>query len=207
MSNDDQKLTALYQKRKAQLRTSQHEKHNFVKSIQHAKSNQQPKSWFLRGQFALSIIAVSLFAVVLFKHQSQQPMHSLTQVDFSQYKQVAEINNNENSLVWTLAKQKDALDVNTQQQFRQLAMYFANQTQAIENQNMVAVKLLKKDTDWYLETCDGETLIQVKQSIIARLINQRDTLKDLQTGQWLALALDNNGSPVMLYSAHASRCS
>jgi hypothetical protein len=72
---------------------------------------------------------------------------------------------------------------------------------------MVAVKLLKKDIDWYLETCDGETLIQVKQSIIARLINQHDTLNDLQTGEWLALALDNNGSPVTLYSAHASRCS
>ncbi|MFY8351175.1 hypothetical protein AAEU29_11620 [Pseudoalteromonas sp. SSM20] len=205
MNNED--LTTLYKKRKAQLQTSNHEKRNFVKSIEHGKSNPKPKSWFLRGQYALSIIAVSLLGVVLFQQQSQKPTHSLTQVDFGQYNQIAEINNNENSLTWVLAKQKDTLDVTTQQQLTQLTWYFANQAQDIENQKIVAVKLLKKDTDWYLETCDGETLIQVKQSIVARLINQRETLNDLQTGQWLALALDNNGSPLTLYGAHNSRCS
>lgn len=203
MNNED--LTTLYKKRKAQLQTSNHEKRNFVKSIKHGKS--KPKSWFLRGQFALSIIAVSLLGVVLFQQQLQQPKRSLTQVDFGQYNQIAEINNNENTLTWVLAKQKDTLDINTQQQLTQLTRYFANQAQHIEKQHIVAVKLLKKDTDWYLETCDGETLIQVKQSIVARLINQRETLNDLQTGQWLALALDNKGSPLSLYGDHRSHCS
>ena len=78
-------------------------------------------------------------------------------------------------------------------QLANIAKRFGQRSQVANNTHQVALKVLNKDQDWYLETCNGEMLFKIKQDVIAELMGTNDLFNDINKGQWLALTLNEKG--------------
>ena len=110
-NREDMLLDTLYRKRKQHMRASEKEKRDFTKNMfQEARKQHQQPRWFLRFQFALSIVAVSVLGFYMFDEtRSSSAMH-ITHIDETAYYQVAVIERQSNGLNWLVTNKKEQLD-------------------------------------------------------------------------------------------------
>ena len=211
MNKQDDLITQLYKQRKAKAKTSKHVKQQFVDGLMGQNKPQlSVQPWYVRSQFALSFVAVSFLALMLFNQWNQNVLLSLTEVDVASYQHLASIEQSDQGLTWSMAQnrssQKERLEQNYHQQLNHLNRYLASKSRDFNNEEVIVVQLVQTGANWFFETCDGDTLISAHEDIIAQLTSQADNLKDMRTGQWLAFALDNQGLPSSLYKANVNQC-
>lgn len=206
MSNKaDELIDSLYKKRKQQLHSSVKQRREFSDNII-AQSIKKPKSkLFYRLQFAMSIAALTMLGFVVFNQVQREATPQYSQINEANYYQVAVVERQSETLSWSITTQKNALENDRNAQIANLNRHFNN---ALDNTNIMTVKVLNTQLDWHLESCDGSTLIKIKREVVAELMASSNLFDTTHTGQWLALVLDEQGGPYALRKAgKASVCS
>ena len=202
-NREDMLLNTLYRKRKQHMRASEKEKRDFTNNLVKVTRKQHQPRWFLRFQFALSIVAVSVLGFYMFgETRSSSAMH-ITHIDETEYYQVAVIERQSNGLNWSVTNKKQQLDKKRDNQLANLTPRFDDAFNGVNEAQQVTVKVLNKSEDWHLETCDGQTHIKIQQDLVAELMHSQDLFENTAKGQWLALHLDKSGAPKLLYQHNA----
>ena len=199
-NRDDEFLNTLYKKRKQLRRASDLEKQKFTDTLVTKARKTSQLSWFFRMQFTLSIVAVCLLGVIMFD-QTQTSRHTtpITDIDEAVYYQVAVVERQSTNLSWSVSQKKQSLEQYRDDQLAKLNMRFNSKGQNIQEPEIIAVKVLNTSDDWYLETCDGQTLIKIQRDVVLELMHSQTLFNNTLSGQWLALQLDNHGSPKSLF--------
>ena len=193
-NKEDKLLSDLYQKSKQLNRSSAKQRRLFTMSIIKKSMAQFKTKWFYQVQFALSVAAISVLSLIVFNQFQTEPIKQYSQIDETTYYQVAIVVRQADSLSWSVTAQKKSIDQTRDEQLASVTQRFESHFQTINNTQQVALKVLNKDQDWHLETCDGEVLFKIKQDVVAELMGATNLFNDIDTGQWLALTLNDNGS-------------
>ena len=170
----EQQLKQLHQKRKKTIHMDPEQKTSILALL----SGRKPAPWHMQAQLALGIAAVAvLFHLAYQKHS---PSSELTQYyDATLYDQV-EIH------AYTNEQYSKTINrVHTQAQ-NERDSALAN----LMNKELLSGRLMARDNNWYIESCDKTRLVELKADLIKQLNLKQDIDLSINVGD--ALYIENN---------------
>lgn len=186
MSNlSDEKMAQLYQSRKNNHRLTKAQK----KALLSSKLRQNKSPWYQRMQFMVACCGLLLLLnVMLFNHQSTP--ESLNQVMLENYQTIAIVDFEQNQITTTITH------TNALQAYQDAKQrhddFFELKAHNVEAPIMTA-KLISKQDDWYIESCDKTLLVQLKKELLNELQITTHFDLDTQPGQWFVLEQNSQG--------------
>ncbi|GAA61488.1 hypothetical protein P20652_3368 [Pseudoalteromonas sp. BSi20652] len=188
----DQKLTQHYKERKARTTlTSDQQKVLLKKSTQ-----TKPKKFGFTLQLTSLACALGVFAFIVFDNNNvinTEPKTVLNTIDIHDYSIIKthEINQ-AGSYASSINEQKHALD-----------SQLANDLRRHQQRHIEYGTLVKVDNDWFIASCHGEVLVQIKHSLLSDLKGKHAVESNINTGDMLAMAHNGKGQIIALKHAGA----